>query len=70
MPQTKKSLIEVRNDTFHERAITDPIFDQNHQRFLSKAGSVFGGEFFFCSRVSRHSDTPTVRSQGPGITLN
>ena len=70
IPQIVKGRVKLLHDAFDERAVTEPILDQDAERFVGESGSVFGREFVGGTRVSRHAHRPSVRLEGPGGTLD
>ena len=44
-PKPMKGFVEFRHNAFHERAVADPILDEDHKRCVGKADSVLGLEF-------------------------
>ena len=61
IPKLLKGIVEFLHDALHERAVTDPILNEDHEWFLSKASSVLGFEFIRPIWICRHSHTSPVR---------
>ena len=69
-PQGVKRLVKLLDDACHKCPVTEPILDQDAERFFGESDGIFGLEFVCGPRGSRHSHRPTVRLDSPGSTLD